>query len=291
MVRASGKESKTSTHVLHIVIAQFLPAYSHPVEGDAFRRLLTPTLNSAKSSNHLVRTSSVALFNVLVKRTSSPADLEHTVTELLSLPKAGKTTGPDHRLALYTMLGAIPPSEFISTQIAQTSLPLLAKETHDASVAALGSSLVPHLVQSLRAASLAGNIASVAAKEMTSTKPAVRRAFCSLVGSALWELDTLDTAAAAALAKAVIPSFETNLKTVSGNPLNAVAGPLEGYVATAILLGPLARSKQFGSCPSFHVFSRHVPYIFNLHRRCDFAQCYPAIDIYCAPEAVLPLVG
>ncbi|RPD57344.1 ARM repeat-containing protein [Lentinus tigrinus ALCF2SS1-7] len=227
------------------VIADFLPPYSHPVEGDAFRRLLNPALNSAKSSNHVVRSSSVALFNVLIKRTSSSADLEHTVNELLSLPKAGKTAGPDHRLALYTMLGAIPPSESVSTQIVQTSLPLLAKETHDASVAALGRSLIPHLVQSLRATSLPGDITTVAAKEMTSTKPVVRRAFCSLVGSALWEIGNIDTAASASLAKAAIPSLETNLKTVSGNPLNAVAGPLEGYVATAILLGPLARSKQF----------------------------------------------
>ncbi|KAI0710312.1 ARM repeat-containing protein [Cerioporus squamosus] len=227
------------------VIADFLPAYSHPVEGDSFRRLLTPALNSAKSSNHVVRVSSIALFKVLIKLTPSSADLEHTVTELLSLPKAGKTAGPDHRLALYTMLGSIPPSESVSSQIVQTGLPLLAKETHDASVSALGSSLIPHLVQTLRAASLPSDIASVAAKEMTNAKPVVRRAFCSLVGSALWELGNLDTAASITLAKAVLLSFETNLKTVSANPLGAIAGPLEGYVATAILLGPLARSKEF----------------------------------------------
>ncbi len=248
-----------STNILHAVIADFLPAYSHPVDGDSFRRLLNPALNNAKSSNHVVRAGSIALFKVLIKLNSSSADLEHTVTEVLSLPKAGKTAGPDHRLALYTMLGSIPPSEPVSSQIVQTGLSLLAKETHDASVSALGSSLIPHLVHSLRAASLPSDIASVAAKEMTNAKPVVRRAFCSLVGSALWELGNIDTTASITLAKAVLPSFETNLKTVSGNPLGAVAGPLEGYVATAILLGPFARSKQFGSFSSL-IFVMFVPY-------------------------------
>ncbi|RDX47550.1 ARM repeat-containing protein [Lentinus brumalis] len=249
------------------VIADFLPAYSHPVDGDSFRRLLNPALNNAKSSNHVVRAGSIALFKVLIKLNSSSADLEHTVTEVLSLPKAGKTAGPDHRLALYTMLGSIPPSEPVSSQIVQTGLSLLAKETHDASVSALGSSLIPHLVHSLRAASLPSDIASVAAKEMTNAKPVVRRAFCSLVGSALWELGNIDAAASITLAKAVLPSFETNLKTVSNNPLGAVAGPLEGYVATAILLGPFARSKQFDDVISHNAT---LQTIFTAHPKPSF---------------------
>ncbi|KAI0757516.1 ARM repeat-containing protein [Daedaleopsis nitida] len=228
------------------VVAAFLPAYSHPVEGDAFRRLLTPALNSSKSTNHLVRSSSVALFKILIRLTSSPADLDHSANELLSLPKAGKTAGPDHRTALYTMLGAVPPSDSVSLTIVQTGLPLLAKETHEASVAILAASLVPHLVSCLRAeAPFPSNSASTAAKEMTGTKPAVRRAFCSLVGCSLWELNTLETDASITFAKAVLPSFETNLKTVVANPLGAVAGPLEGYVAVAVMLGPLSRIGQF----------------------------------------------
>ncbi|KAI0800349.1 ARM repeat-containing protein [Fomes fomentarius] len=228
------------------VISEFLPAYSHPVEGDDFRRLLTPALNNSKSSNAVVRSSAIALFRVLINLTTSSADVEHAVSELLSLPKAGKTAGPDHRVTLYTMLGAVPPSESVSLAIVQTGLPLLAKETHDASVAVLAKSLVAHLVRVLRAESpLPSESTSIAAKEMTGTKPVVRRAFCSLIGSALWELDTLNTAASSAFAKIVVPSFETNLKSVAANPLGAVAGPLEGYVATAVLLGPLSRSKQF----------------------------------------------
>lgn len=228
------------------MIADFLPAYAHPVEGDAFRRLLTPALNSAKSSNPVVRASSISLFKVLIRLTQVAADLEHTANELLSLPKSGKTAGPDHRQTLYTMLGAVPPGA-VSASIVETSLPLLAKETHDASVSVLASSLAPHLISCLKSdAPLPGAVSSVAAKEMTNSKPVIRRAFCSLVGSALWDLESIESPSALNFAKALVPSLETNLKTVAANPTGAAAGPLEGYVAAAILLGPLSRSKQFG---------------------------------------------
>ncbi|TBU31959.1 ARM repeat-containing protein [Dichomitus squalens] len=235
------------------VIADFLPAYAHAVEGDAFRRLLTPALNSAKSSNHIVRASSISLFKVLVQRTQAPADLEHTANELLSLPKVGKTAGSDHRLTLYTMLGAVPPGA-VSASIVETSLPLLAKESHDGSVSVLAASLSPHLVACLKSdAALPGISNSVAAKEMLNSKPVIRRAFCSLVGNALWELGGLEFPSALEFAKAIVPSLETNLKAVAANPTGTAAGPLEGYVAAAILLGPLSHMKQFDSIISGNV--------------------------------------
>ncbi|KAI8978208.1 ARM repeat-containing protein [Trametes punicea] len=228
------------------IITEFLPAYSHPVEGDSFRRLLTPTLNSAKSTNPVTRTNAGSLFKVLMRLNNSPVDQEHATNELLSLPKAGKTSGPDHRVVLYTMLGAVPTSSAVSPNILQSAMPILAKETRDAAVSVLAASITPHLAYCLRFDSaLPGDSAGVIAKEMTSSKPVVRRAFCSLVGSALWELGELGSAASIAFAKAVVSSFETNLRTVSANPINAPAGPLEAYIAVAALLGPLSQSKQF----------------------------------------------
>ncbi|KAI0827665.1 ARM repeat-containing protein [Trametes gibbosa] len=228
------------------IITEFLPAYSHPVEGDSFRKLLTPTLNSAKSTNPVVRANSGGLFNILMRLNHDALDQGYAANELLSLPKAGKTSGPDHRVVLYTMLGAVPTSQAVSSTVLQTSLPLLAKETHDAAVAALADSITPHLAYSLRSNSaLPGDSASVLAKEMTNSKPVIRRAFCSLVGNAIWDLKQLESPTAIAFAKAVIPSLDTNLKAVAGNPTNTPAGPLEAYIAVAALLGPISRSKQF----------------------------------------------
>jgi hypothetical protein len=53
----------------------------------------------------------------------------------------------------------------------------------------------------------------------------------------------------------VLPSFETSIKTVAANPLNATAGPLEGYIAIAVLLGPISRSGKFGRPISYFVVS------------------------------------
>ncbi|OJT01635.1 Translational activator GCN1 [Trametes pubescens] len=228
------------------IISGFLPAYAHPVEGDSFRRLLTPTLNSAKSTNAVVRANASTLFKILMQLNHSTADQEYATTELLSLPKSSKTSGPDHRVVLYTMLGAVPPSQSSSSTILQTALPLLAKETHDAAVSALAESITPHLASCLRSDSvLPGDSASVMAREMTNSKPVIRRAFCSLVGNALWDLGKLDSTTSIAFAKAVLPSFEANLKVVAANPTGAPAGPLEAYIAIAALLGPLSRSQQF----------------------------------------------
>ncbi|KAI0644913.1 ARM repeat-containing protein [Trametes meyenii] len=228
------------------IISEFLPAYSSPLEGDSFRRLLTPTLNSAKSTNAIVRAHASSLFRVLIRLNNSAADHEHTASELLSLPKAGKTSGPEHRVVLYTMLGALPASPSVSSLILQTSLPLLAKETHDAAVTALASSLITHLAFSLGSdSSLLGDSANIIAKEMNNSKPVVRRAFCCLAGNALWKLGKLDSAGSIAFAQTLIPSLEANLKSVAGNPVNAPAGPLEAYIAVSVLLGPVSRTKQF----------------------------------------------
>lgn len=238
-----------------LVISDFLVAYSHECEGDTFRRLITPTLNSARSINIVVRENAVLLFQALIQKTSLLSDAEFTVGELLGLPKAGKTAGPDHRVALYTMLGALTPATPTAFVIMQTALPLLSKETHDAAIFVLASSLTSHLAACLRENyDLPGDITILISREMTNSKPTIRRAFCSLVGDALWSLGKAESKASQAFVRALLPAFETNLKTVAANPLNSAAGPLEGYTALAVILGPLFRSEKFGRsvvfCPS-----------------------------------------
>ncbi|TFY63660.1 hypothetical protein EVJ58_g3122 [Rhodofomes roseus] len=228
------------------VVNSFVGAYSHPIEGDSFHRLLTPVLNSAKSSNANVRSNATLLFKIVIEKTPQPSDVDLAVKELLVLPKASKTAGPDHRVALYTMLGYVEPSPTVSAAILETGLPLLAKETHDAAVSALSSSLTPHLGYCLREdVAVPPDATSVLVKEMNSSKPVIRRAFCVLVASAFWDLQSLPTTTSESLGRALLPAFETNLKTVASGPLTAAAGPLEGYTATAVLLGPFAASGKF----------------------------------------------
>ncbi|KAK0434719.1 hypothetical protein EV421DRAFT_1909191 [Armillaria borealis] len=208
------------------VIRHFFTAYSSPLSDDSVHLVITQAVNCSKSSNAAVRTNSVELFKTIVGNYHTPLVLEAAVNELLTLPRTGKTIGPDHRVALYTMLTSIPACA-VSASVVQTTTPLLAKESHDAAVSALASALRPHILHLLQSnLSLAKDMISLIAKEMNSLKPPIRRAFCAL---------------------AVLPSFESSLKTISNNPN---AGAFEGYIAVAVLLRPLAQAGKFDDAVS-----------------------------------------
>lgn len=234
-----------------LVISDFFPAYPHSLDSDAFRRILTPTLNCAKSANITVRIASLTLFKVVVEKKASDESKEHTVTELLNFAKAGKSVGPDRQI-LYSMLGYLSPSEAVSKAMVATVPALLAKETNDTAAPVLGLALTPHLAYQLRESiPIPADVTSILAKEMQSSKPVIRRTFVSLVGDALWQLGTLPTNESKAFAKTVIGAFDASLKVVVANPS---AGPVEGYVAISVLLGPFAKSGAFGTSCDFFLF-------------------------------------
>lgn len=216
---------------------------------DAFKRILTPILNCSKSSNPVVRYNATELFKVIVsKNAEKHEDLKSAVIEVLSLPKTGKTTGPDHRIALYTMLQSLPPSPTVSLEVISSVPTLLTKETNDLAIEALGSALSSHLSFQLKNnESLSAPVTATIVKELSNVKPQIRRAFYSAVGEAIWSLESSETEASVALIKAIIPVLESSLKNVSANPIGATSGPLEGYVAIALLLGPLKRSGKHGN--------------------------------------------
>lgn len=238
-------------------VTQFFLAYKHPLEPSSFQRLLTQVINSSKSSSPVVRTNSVALFQALLTLNDpeDPHNLSRlAVSDLLALPKTGKTAGPDHRVALYLMLSFLPPSDGVSATLIQTSTPLLAKEPHEGATAVLAAALPPHIDFLLRESSLSSETTQLIAKEMSNSKPAVRKAFVGLAGSVFFNgQGTLETEKGVAFANALLPSFEACLKTVASNPLNSSGGPYEGYVAISVLLGPFAQSKKFGQCISVRI--------------------------------------
>jgi len=145
------------------------------------------------------------------------------------------------------MLAFLTPAATVSTALIQSTTPLLAKETQEGATSVLAAALPPHIIFLLREGSLLPETTQLIAKEMSSAKPAVRRAFSGLAGSVFFQgQDLVETESGATFAKALLPSFESSLKTVSSNPLNSSGGPFEGYVAVATLLGPLSQSKKFG---------------------------------------------
>jgi hypothetical protein len=241
------------------VISSFFDAYAYALDTELFQRLLTSCLNNTRSSNAVTRAASADLFKSIVGKARSVSDVKAALDEILSLPKAGKTSGADHRVALYTMLGDLPQNVEVSPVLVQAVLSLLVKETHDSVVSVLAASLTPHLVLSLREnIVLSAESCSSIAKGMNDAKPVIRREFCSSVGNALWELENVSSKASETLVKAILPSMDTNLKTVSGSPTSVPSGPLEGYIAIALLLGPIRRGGRFGmfaTCMSYYWFN------------------------------------
>ncbi|KIK62847.1 hypothetical protein GYMLUDRAFT_242480 [Collybiopsis luxurians FD-317 M1] len=271
------------------VLSGFFNSYSRSLSTDAFKRLVTHCVNAAKSSNGVIREGSVGLFGALVGCVSSSgsgspssaegaesSEGEHerllvAVTELLALPKAGKTAGPDHRVALYKMLALVPPPTketkktkgiSISESVLQGSIGLLAKETNEGAMGVLAGAISAHLGVVLRGggdgdgelSKEVKEVVGVIAKEMQSGKPVVRRAFCVLVGGAVWEAmglgvgaggDSEPSEALMTFMSAVLPALEGILKSVAANPTSgAGGGMLEAYIAVALMLGPCTGTRS-----------------------------------------------
>lgn len=236
------------------VVTQFFQSYAQALKPDLFKKMVTQVVNSSKSTNPVVRTNSIALFQALLSTTKAAdeaqkSELENNaLTELLALPKTSKTAGPDHRVALYSMLGLISPSSTVSPALVQNTIPLLGKETNEAAISVLAASLPPHITYILHSSNPVPNeVVQLIAKEMGNAKPAVRRAFANLVGSIFFVSEGVSEGEhGKVFAKGVAPALENALKTVASNAVNAPGGPLEGYVALAVLLGPLEKSGAFG---------------------------------------------
>ena len=200
-----------------------------------------------------MRTNASAFFKVLVSKFPSEF-LGAAVSEILTLPLTGKTTGVDHRITLYTMLTTVPKHDAASITLVNALPTLIVKETNDVAISLLVRTLPTHLNHLLACNnSIPADVTTLVSKEMNSAKPVMKRAFVSVVGAALWHLDAVSESindATTAFAKAISGALEGCIKTVSANPLGTPAGPLEGYVALAVLLSRLAVSGVFGTC--FH---------------------------------------
>jgi hypothetical protein len=228
------------------VTSEFFVAYRHPLSIDVVRRILLPIFSCAKSANAEIRTNSIPLFEIVVGKATNEGK-ETALTELLKLAQAGKAIGPDRKI-LYSMFSVLSSSAQLSPVMVKSVPTLVAKETNEAALSVLATSLTPHFIFHLREnIPFPNEVLKLLVAEMQTSKPIARRAFVSLVGETFWALGDLTTTSAITLARAVLGAFESSLKSVATNPLNASAGPVEGYVAAAVLLGPFSRSAVFGS--------------------------------------------
>ncbi|CEQ38752.1 SPOSA6832_00193 [Sporobolomyces salmonicolor] len=236
MEKALARAAEPALAVLHSFFSSLEPTLaSEP----ALRTKLSPAvLTPTKSVSASTRAAAIRLFSVLYS-SGEEADLLPVAEQVYTPLKTGKTTSPDHRTTLYTLLSVLPASPKLSLEAANTALAALPKESNEQTVAAMSSVLSKH-IPAVLAANTTLPTPQVAAlvKGMADTKPALRRLHNQTVGNVFWALPKEPvTEAAQAFATGVLPGFEAALKTVTSNTLNSPAGPLEGYVAVAVLKG------------------------------------------------------
>jgi hypothetical protein len=243
------------------VATSFYTAYKRDISPELLQKAFTSVLNCSKSSNPVVRTSAVDTLAVLLHNRVIPsASLESLVSDLLVLPKSGKTSSAEHRQTLYAMMAKISPMTDVSTVLAFTLPGLLAKENNETVIPSLRDSLAYHFTYIVRSSAqpIPAEVTSVLVKEAASTKPSIRRAFLHVIG-VVFEPTSPSIAVpvvangcgvgpntergpwstyATALAKALMPSLEANLKVTVASPLNVTSGPMEGYVTVGTFVHP-----------------------------------------------------
>lgn len=218
-----------------------LTSTPHDISSILPARLLPAVLSASKSSNAETRAKSVELFSALIARCSDESIRTKIATEVLALPKTGKSASAEHRVALFNMTKAIPPAGALSVQILDTLATIIAKETNESALVSLSDNFESHLSHILASTSTLSPATTTAlAKELNSAKVPTRRALSSGIGAAIWRASGISPEGEKSLA-ALAPAFEANLVSASANAPANPTGFLEGYVAAALALGPMAK--------------------------------------------------
>ncbi|SPO29720.1 related to translation activator GCN1 [Ustilago trichophora] len=213
--------------------------------GPHAKPLLNPVISASRSSNAVTRTKASDFFSALSTRIrDDDAAKAAIVDELIAILKGGKAATPEARTSIYFMLTSVAPSEAAkSSAVVEIISSLLAKEAQEASMHAAVSCIAHHLLWLLSQDKLpAASVSTALVKEMQNTKVPIRKAVCLAIGELFWSMQSEQntTAATRTFAESLLPGFEANLKNASTNPLTAPGGPLEGYIAAAVLEGRLA---------------------------------------------------
>ncbi|GAA5844812.1 hypothetical protein JCM3766R1_003325 [Sporobolomyces carnicolor] len=223
------------------VLSSFVSALGPEIATDpSVRGKLAPSIVSqAKSVSAATRASAVRLFTLLFS-TGEESDLVGIADQVVTPLKTGKTTSPDHRTTLYMMLSVLPASSGkLSLEATTVALTALAKESNEHTVSAMSAALSRHVPAVLIANSaIPAALVAALVKGMADTKPNLRRIHNQTAGNIFWALPAAKTTdAIVSFAEGVLPGFENALRTITANTLNSPAGPLEGYVAVAVLKG------------------------------------------------------
>lgn len=221
-------------------------AYVHQLNDETQRRLITIALTNSKANNPKTREFAVTCAQDLLKHNSETPASEYFCGEIVNTVKAGKTTGPEHRIALYSILDALPPSQGVSSIVADALEYLFAKESNEAALFRLANSARPHIFFIISTdMSIPPNLIKAIIQDINNTsRPSARHAASLVIGNVLWECGKQGVRSKnyAEVANAAEKAFESSLSSLA----NTSTSPLEGYIAISSLLGPISKARESG---------------------------------------------
>jgi hypothetical protein len=193
-------------------------------------------LTLSKSTQPAVRTEAISFFEALATSASSEA-VAAAALEFGAVLESGKSVSADQRAILFRILSTVRlPDTAVASKAMAAFEALLPKESAEAVLLAMMDCLAVHLPHVI---STSTSLVSVLCKSMQDVKPPIRRIVCAGVGRAMFAWPaTKDKHIPQSFVDGLLPALEANLKNAMTNMLNNPIGPLEGYVAVALLYGP-----------------------------------------------------
>jgi len=214
-------------------------------------------LGCTKSTNATVRNGAVNLFKAVAKGCLDVPNSRRAIEQILGPCLSGKSNGPDHRQALYSMLHNIPANPVGSREIVWKLVPFMEKETSEMVLTTLSEVVSEHLsclLQDDNETALDPSFTTTIAKNLSSMKSTSRRSMAMMIGQTFWAISQSDAIwppAANDLFQALQQPLEKLLsETVTMSP-TAMTGPVEAWVALTILSCACQKSTYGKIFPSF----------------------------------------
>ena len=200
-------------------------------------------LSSAlRSTNAQTREKTIELLRVLLSKADAASNADFA-KELVSALKSGKVASSDARAAAFDVLAALPPSSDAAV-VLEGIFAALEKEQQDVACQKGLSAAFKHIASSLNADEISRveKFVTPIAKLASHAKVPVRHAAFGAIGSFILTSAPVASDGVISAWKTfggkLLPIFEAGLKN-AGLGGKAPAGPLEGYVSSALLKGKM----------------------------------------------------
>ncbi|CAG8528557.1 17533_t:CDS:10, partial [Acaulospora morrowiae] len=204
------------------------------------KNFLQSLLGHIRSTNKVIQLDAAELLNIMIEKSRDDTVVVDIVKEILQMMSGGKVSNPEHRAIIFHALGYIHQSPGVVKIVIDGLLPIVSKESNETSLSKAISTLKLHTGVLLRAEKdkeVVEKVTDFIVNGLSSAKTGVRKAWAILIGRLVWEEAGSPSASLCNVTQQSLTPLLSTLEKIQANPLNFLGGPIEGYIATAIIEG------------------------------------------------------